>query len=77
MRARRPKGLYTGSGSTNLNLTTVFVLLYLQIMLFSFVKGLRYTLLDFVLRASDGEVKELEERLPFCFSHLDFVLREK
>ena len=25
MRARRPKGLYTGSGSTNLYLTIVFI----------------------------------------------------
>ena len=60
--------LYTGSSSIDLYLKFVFVFLYLQIMLFSFVKGLRYTLLDFVLSVWDGEVKELEERLPFCQS---------
>ena len=65
MRARRPKGLYTGSNSTNLYITIVFVLLYLQIMLFSFVKGLRYTLLDFVLRVWDGEVKARRLYFPF------------
>ena len=60
MRARRPKGFYTGSGSTNLYLTIVFMLLYLQIMLFSFVRGLGHELIPEVFT----------RHLPICLNDL-------